>query len=426
MTGEPTAQFDQVCTIPWRESAGRIEFCLVTSRRTGDLGFPKGTIEPGESIAQAAVRESWEEAGLRGEVVPLGAPPPIVDRYLYTKDDRPVRVAVVLLRVHREEAQWPESAIRRRYWLAADEARQRLTVDVLRPVLARASEQLALLAPQAQPLMAYDAGCAAAVPASAAQASAAHAAPAATAAPADDGLATDLERPGSLPVALARHGVRLPPGQVELLDRYCALLWEWNRRLNLTRHTDYERFVSRDVIDALAFSQCLAAGEDVLDVGTGGGVPGIVLAIVRPDISISVCDSVAKKARAVEDMVRRLELTVGVYAQRAEMLLQEGHTFDTLTIRAVARLEKLLQWFAPYWGLFHRMLVLKGPSWVEQRGAARHRGLLSRLELRRRVSYSIPGTQAESTLLEVRPRRATDGNSPDDDLLRGCDLPRGG
>jgi 16S rRNA (guanine527-N7)-methyltransferase len=388
MPSEPTAEFDQVCAVPYREAAGRLEFCLITSRRTDDVGFPKGTIEPGESIDQAALRETWEEAGLHGDVASAGAQPPIFASYQYAKNGRRMRVAVVLLHVRHEAAQWPESGVRRRFWLPADEAQQRLTVDVLRPILAEAVARLSAASPHASGTARPGGAC-----------------------------APQLEPPSSLAVALARHGVRLPPGQIDLLDRYRTLLWEWNRRMNLTRHTDYERFVSRDVVDALAFSQCLAPGEDVLDVGTGGGVPGIVLAIVRPDISVSVCDSVAKKARAVEDMVRRLELPVGVYGQRAEKLLDEGHTFDTLAIRAVARLEKLLQWFAPYWGLFHRLLVLKGPAWVEERGAARHRGLLARLELRRRVTYTIAGTQAESTLLEVRPRRADGRKSPDDDLL---------
>lgn len=388
MASEPTAEFDQVCAMPFRLTEQGIEFCLITSRRTDDVGFPKGTIEPGESIDQAAGRETWEEAGLQGAVVRTGDPSSIVAGYDYMKDGRPVRVAVVLLQVRHEAAQWPESAVRRRFWLPADAAQRRLTVDVLRPILSQAVERLSAASPHA-----------------------------AGTAPPWGASVPQLEPPSSLAVALARHGVRLPPGQIDLLDRYRALLWEWNRRMNLTRHTDYERFVARDVVDALAFSQCLAPGEDVLDVGTGGGVPGIVLAIVRPDISVSVCDSVAKKARAVEDIVRRLELPVGVYGQRAEKLLEEGHTFDTLAIRAVARLEKLLQWFAPYWGLFHRLLVLKGPAWVEERGAARHRGLLAGLELRRRVTYSIAGTQAESTLLEVRPRRADGRKSPDGDLL---------
>src|SRR3977135_72953 len=97
---------------------------------------------------------------------------------------------------------------------------------------------------------------------------------------------SNLDRPAqsvptdSLHAALARHQIELPDDQVALLDRYCRLLWSWNEKLNLTRHTDYEKFVARDVVDSMALEPFLDAGERVLDVGTGGGVPGIVLAIL--------------------------------------------------------------------------------------------------------------------------------------------------
>ena len=88
--------------------------------------------------------------------------------------------------------------------------------------------------------------------------------------------------PDSMSAAMARHRISLPEEQVGRLDEYCRLLWDWNTHLNLTRHTDYEKFVSRDMVDSLAFAGFLSQKERVLDVGTGGGVPGVVLAIVRP------------------------------------------------------------------------------------------------------------------------------------------------
>ena len=205
----------------------------------------------------------------------------------------------------------------------------------------------------------------------------------------------------SLTEALARHQIELPPAQIALLERYCGLLWEWNDKLNLTRHTDFEKFVTRDLVDSLAFSQFLAAGERVLDVGTGGGVPGLVLAILRADLDVALCESVAKKARAVADIVARLGLRRPVHHARAEDLLAREH-FQTLVIRAVARLKKLLQWFQPHWGSFERLLILKGPSWVEERGEARHYGLMHELSLRKLLSYPLPGTESESVLLQIR------------------------
>ena len=207
----------------------------------------------------------------------------------------------------------------------------------------------------------------------------------------------------NLAAAMARHQIELPAAQVALLARYCELLWDWNTKLNLTRHTDYEKFVARDLTDSLAFARFLVPKEKVLDVGSGGGVPGVVLAIVRGDLQMSLSESVGKKARVLDDIVARLGLPTPVLHARAEDILSEQR-FNTLVVRAVARLKKLLEWFRPHWRDFDRLLVLKGPSWVEERGEARHYGLLHDLALRKLVSYPLPGTESESVLLQICPK----------------------
>jgi len=202
--------------------------------------------------------------------------------------------------------------------------------------------------------------------------------------------------------ALAASDVALPPEQVETLDRYCRLLWDWNTRLNLTRHTNYTRFVTRDIVDTLKLGEQLGPCEKVLDVGTGGGVPGIVLAIIRPDLEVSLCESVAKKARAVGEIVTELGLHAPTYHSRAEDLFDQ-HTFNTLVARAVAPLAKLLTWLEPHWGSFDRLLVIKGPSWVEERREARQRHLLDDLRLRKLATWPLPESTNESVLLEICP-----------------------
>lgn len=202
---------------------------------------------------------------------------------------------------------------------------------------------------------------------------------------------------------MARHAIELPQPQVDRLEQYCRLRWEWNEKVNITRHTTFERFVARDLVDSLAFAEFLQPGEKVLDVGTGNGVPGIVLAIVRDDLDVSLSESVGKRAKVVADITQRLELDVPVFHGRAEDILIDQR-FDTLVLRAVARLRKLLDWFGPHWGAFERMLLIKGPSWIEERGEARHHGLLNGLALRKLTSYPLPGTESESVLLQIKKR----------------------
>lgn len=203
--------------------------------------------------------------------------------------------------------------------------------------------------------------------------------------------------------------MQLPQEQVDCLERYCRLLWEWNEKLNLTRHSDWEKFVSRDLLDSLQLSRLLPQNQEVLDVGTGGGVPGVPLAILRGDLQISLCDSVQKKARVVETIVRTLELPVSVYPERAEQVL-EDLSFDTLVARAVGPLWKICKWFQHHWNDFGQLLCIKGPSWVEERAEARHRGLLTGVAMRRVASYPMPGTESESVILSLKGRRAGDSD----------------
>ena len=207
----------------------------------------------------------------------------------------------------------------------------------------------------------------------------------------------------SLAATLSRYELALSPDVIVRLEDYCGHLWDWNRKLNLTRHTDYEKFVTRDLTDSMQLAELLKPGEVVLDVGSGGGVPGIVLAILRPELRVSLSDSVGKKAAALGSIVESLRLAIPVYNARAEHLLADLR-FDALTARAVGPLWKMLKWFQPHWSSIGRLLIIKGPKWVEERGEARHRGLLQNVALRRASVYTTPGTDAENVILKIWPK----------------------
>jgi len=207
----------------------------------------------------------------------------------------------------------------------------------------------------------------------------------------------------SLAAALARHSLAVDQDQLDRLDAYCRALWDWNTRINLTRHTDYEKFVTRDVVDCAHLEQLLESGDRVLDLGSGGGVPGAVLAVLRPDLEVTLSESVAKKAKALTQIVATAGVAATVRHARAETLLAE-RDFDVVVVRAVAPLTKLLTWLAPHWDAFQRLLVFKGPSWIAERHDAREQGLLRTLELRKAAAYPLPGTESESVILSVTAR----------------------
>lgn len=217
----------------------------------------------------------------------------------------------------------------------------------------------------------------------------------------ESGLEAGEPASATLTEAIAKLGMDIPADAVAQLDEYCRRLWDWNEKINLTRHTNYDLFARRDLLDAWQLSKLLHEGEDILDVGSGGGVPGIVVAILRPDVQVSLCDSVGKKAKVLDDIVERMKLPIPVHAMRVQAVL-EDYRYSSLVARAVGALEKLCEWLKNDWHNFDRLLALKGPKWVEERGAARHRGLLKGIELRRLVSYPMPGTESESVILQLR------------------------
>jgi 16S rRNA (guanine527-N7)-methyltransferase len=223
------------------------------------------------------------------------------------------------------------------------------------------------------------------------------------------GHASPAELAAEIAAACGRFGLDVPSESVPALAAYAASLWAWNERLNLTRHTDVEKFVTRDVADAAAIAPHLAVGERVLDVGTGGGVPGVLLAILRPDLRVELCDSVGKRARAVEAILAEVGLRLPVHAGAAQGIVMAagGDRFDTLVVRAVAPLLKLLGWFEPLCDRYGRLLVIKGPRWEEEKGEARHRGHVKRVTVRRIAAWPIRGSDNESVLLEIKRRDAT-------------------
>ena len=111
---------------------------------------------------------------------------------------------------------------------------------------------------------------------------------------------------------MSAHGLSVTDSQAAQLAQYCRLLWDWNSRLNLTRHTNWELFVTRDLLDTIRLAEHVPHGVKVLDVGSGGGVPGVVLALIslamqrgsdRRDSELNV-ESASLETEPVTDDVR--------------------------------------------------------------------------------------------------------------------------
>ena len=131
---------------------------------------------------------------------------------------------------------------------------------------------------------------------------------------------------------------------VEQLGKLKALYTEWNAAINVISRKDMDAFDERHVLHSLALVKVMkfAPGSDVLDVGTGGGFPGIPLAIVYPEVNFVLCDSIGKKMKVVRAVVQALGLTnVTIHHGRAEDIKGQ---FDFVVSRAVTRMNRFIPW----------------------------------------------------------------------------------
>lgn len=159
-------------------------------------------------------------------------------------------------------------------------------------------------------------------------------------------------------------GVALSDAQLRQFDRYLDLLLEVNQRMNLTRITDRAAAEIQHVADGLTLLGHLPAGAiELCDVGSGGGVPGIPLAIARPDARILLIESTRKKAAFLRDTVAALSLTnAQVCDARAEDVARSNRRelFDIVTARAVGALVWLAEWCLPLAKKGGKVLAMKG------------------------------------------------------------------
>lgn len=173
----------------------------------------------------------------------------------------------------------------------------------------------------------------------------------------------------------AAYGVAVDATACDKLDRYAELLVEWNQKMNLTAITDPIGITVKHFADSLTAIPLLPEKQGIalIDVGTGAGFPGIPLAIVRPDIRLTLLDSLNKRLVFLETVCSELGITV----QRIHARAEEGgrkpelrERFDVATARAVAALPVLLEYCLPFVKPGGCFLAMKGPDSDEEHRAA--------------------------------------------------------
>lgn len=216
-------------------------------------------------------------------------------------------------------------------------------------------------------------------------------------------MAKAFDRPAlaqALKEGVAQLPLALSDAQLERLLDYLALLAKWNAVYNLTAVRDPSQMVVQHLLDSLAAVPAFESAKRVLDVGSGGGLPGMVLAIwaqeSHPDMRIAMIDTVHKKTAFLTQVKAELGLSnVTVHTGRVEAL-QVDQPFDVITSRAFADLSDFVNWSGHLLADGGRFIAMKGVAGSEETDR-----LPAAWRLVAKTPMNVPGLGAERHLVII-------------------------
>ena len=205
----------------------------------------------------------------------------------------------------------------------------------------------------------------------------------------------------------AGYGLTVSDDLARKLQIYASELKEWNEKINLTAITDDEGIALKHFLDCLLVSRyaSIENGMKIIDVGTGAGFPGLVLAAAFPEISVTLLDSTGKKLKAVEAMAQAMGVgNVTVIHSRAEEAGKKPELreqFDFATARAVAELRVLLEYTLPFVKKGGSFLSLKSVTAKEEISAASNAMKVLGGNVAAISEFSLPGGDSR-VIIEVK------------------------
>ena len=165
---------------------------------------------------------------------------------------------------------------------------------------------------------------------------------------------------------IRKYFSNLNNNQLKKFESLFGIYSDWNSKINVISRKDLDNFYLRHVLHSMSIAKFhhFSSGTSIMDLGTGGGFPGIPLSILYPEVNFHLVDSISKKIRVVEDIIEKLNLkNVEIYDDRAENI---DITVNFVTCRAVAPMQTLVSWVGKKVSGVHKpdrkngLLCLKG------------------------------------------------------------------
>lgn len=215
---------------------------------------------------------------------------------------------------------------------------------------------------------------------------------------------------------LKKIDMKLEEKQEEQLYQFMKLLIETNKKMNLTAITDENDIILKHFIDSIIIQKYIEKTDNIIDVGTGAGFPGIPLKIINQENEMVLLDSLNKRIIFIEEIIEKLRLkklkAVHIRAEEAGKNAKYREKFDIATSRAVSKLNVLIEYLLPLVKLGGSCICLKGPNIKEELEEAKNAIEILGGEIEKIEEYNLPESDIGRNIIVVRKIKNTPNKYP--------------
>lgn len=199
---------------------------------------------------------------------------------------------------------------------------------------------------------------------------------------------------------------------------YREYIIEYNKIMDITNITEEEEMYIKHFLDSVLISKSKINldGKSIIDIGTGGGFPGVPLKIMHPSISLTLMDSLNKRIRFLEDVTTRLNLdnTISIHARAEELARNKKYreAYDIATSRAVANLSTLVEYCLAFVKVGGYFIAMKGPNYQEELDSANNAINTMGGKIEEVIEYELPNNLGSRSLIIVKKIKSTPPKYP--------------
>lgn len=205
-----------------------------------------------------------------------------------------------------------------------------------------------------------------------------------------------------------------------IFNLYFEKLVSYNEKVNLTAITEKTKVFDKHFLDSILPVDIIKQNANMVDVGTGAGFPSLPLKIVRPDINLTMVDSLNKRINFLQELTTELGIeTTNIHARAEDFALNNREKFDIAVARAVAKLNTLLEYLLPLVKVGGMVLAYKGSNVQEEIEDAKNAITILGGKVKQILHFDLPDNQGERNIVVIEKIKATPKQYP-----RGKNLPK--